>query len=358
LKIFYLFIDGIGFGLRNESNPFYRYGRDIFKHLANEKSYLSRWAWKNHFDQKETNDKNSSPSNISDTADAGNTYFYTESTFTLKSIDPSSGISGLPQSGTGQTSLFTGVDAPLILNRHIPNFPSFTLKKFISKYSLIKKLVDEGKSSSLLNSYSPFYFAKIFPKKKFLSASTLVQLASDQPLFDFKKLAKNESLYMDITHQFLINNYGVQNLFDVGDWSGIDIQKLLEKREPAGQGKRFIQLGRNYDCSLFEFFLSDRAGHSQNPEIAVDVIDILEKFTSAAIDELNDDELLIVSSDHGNLENLDVKIHTHNAVPIICAGKNHKLFVQKIEKLAHIPRQILNTFQIDSSYLTSAHLEK
>ena len=38
-------------------------------------------------------------------------------------------------------------------------------------------------------------------------------------------------------------------------------------------------------------------------------------------------ELVLVTSDHGNLENMNVKIHTNNPVPALAVGKDHrKLF--------------------------------
>ena len=40
----------------------------------------------------------------------------------IKAIDARLGVSGLPQSATGQTTLFTGVNAPKITGRHINAF--------------------------------------------------------------------------------------------------------------------------------------------------------------------------------------------------------------------------------------------
>src|SRR3954468_19175091 len=45
----------------------------------------------------------------------------------LRGIDATLGIPGLPQSGTGQTALFTGVNAAALHGRHQPHVPPVAL---------------------------------------------------------------------------------------------------------------------------------------------------------------------------------------------------------------------------------------
>lgn len=124
--IFYMFIDGIGFGPDDpETNPFSRYAKSFFLPLAGK----------------------SIPQNA--TSFLKNTVF-------LKT-DASMGIKGLPQSATGQTSLWTGINACKVLQRHLSGFPTFTLKKIISKYSIIRILEEHGFKADLLNCYTPAF---------------------------------------------------------------------------------------------------------------------------------------------------------------------------------------------------------
>ena len=72
----------------------------------------------------------------------------------------------------------------------------------------------------------------------------------------FHNLTRNESLYMDITYHFLIENHqnGDSRMLS-GDWSGIDEEKLLNPQDPASRGRRFIEIARefDYDVVLFEY---------------------------------------------------------------------------------------------------------
>ena len=42
---------------------------------------------------------------------------------TLLPLDATLGVPGLPQSGTGQTALFTGMNAPKLIGKHFGPFP-------------------------------------------------------------------------------------------------------------------------------------------------------------------------------------------------------------------------------------------
>ena len=52
-------------------------------------------------------------------------------------IDAALGIEGLPQSATGQTALFTGVNAPQLVGMHISAFPTQDLRDTIAKHSFL-----------------------------------------------------------------------------------------------------------------------------------------------------------------------------------------------------------------------------
>lgn len=339
--IYFVFVDGIGFGRREEDNPFHLFGGEIFHHLARDTPYRSDWAH-----EQETKEGHPPPR-----------YRHEEKNWGMTSIDPSSGVKGLPQSGSGQTSLFSGVDGPLILGRHIPNFPSFTLKKHLAVHSVIKDFTDHDLRASLLNSYSPFYLEKIVPRGRFISASTLTQLASGRDLLTFRELARGEGLYMDITGDFLRQaRESGDPKFMSGDWTGIDRDALEDGWEPAERGAKLVEIGHNYDMVLFEYFLTDKVGHDQNLDQAKIILSIIEEFVENAIDHLGPDDLLLLSSDHGNLEDCSTNTHTHNAVPLIAAGQGFRQALDSIGNLADIPRYIRQLKGLPFEHLHEAHL--
>ena len=291
MRIIYLFIDGIGFGAQDsERNPFTRYAR----------SYLTPLGGK--------------PKNPPD--------------WYVRETDAHLGIPGLPQSATGQTSLWTGVNAQQALGAHKTGFPGPVLRSLIEKHGLIKEALDRGKKATLLNAYSEKYLKHILKHPRLISASTRLQLASGQPLKTMEELESGEALFMDITHEFL-------HAFHP------EMKERLPYREPYARGRDFIAMSRRHDLTIFEYFLSDKAGHNQSFEEAALVIATLEEFLRGVHDELNpEEELFISASDHGNLEDLSVKTHTHNPTATLACGKNARRVLQEAKSLTDIPRLI------------------
>jgi hypothetical protein len=293
--IFYLFIDGIGYGENNiEKNPFTKFANGFFLPLGGrplpELSKLQKGV-----------------------------YLQT---------DASMGIKGLPQSATGQTALWTGISAPKIVKRHISGFPTFTLKKIISQYSIVKVFLEHGKKASFLNCYSPTYMQTLDKNKKYLSASTLVQLAANLPLKDMDDLRNGRGLFMDITHEIFRE---FSNAFLDDD------DELRNIRNPYEMGKKIKQMGKDSDLILFEYFLTDKVGHSMEWDKAKWTIGIVEKFIEGVLDSLDiESDQLIITSDHGNLEDLSDKVHTTNPVPTFLYGKHTHFLKDKIQSLSDI----------------------
>ncbi|MCB1165292.1 MAG: metalloenzyme [Leptospiraceae bacterium] len=301
MSFYYLFIDGIGLGGKEDHNPFHVHAKHLFRHLAGE----------------EPGDSVSSQ-------------------FLCVPADAHMGFSGLPQSATGQTSLWTGMNGPASMGRHMTGFPGPTLIRVIEQYSMIKLLSENGKKAALLNGYSKAYLDRIERKPRLRSASTHVHRASGQPLFLLEDVLEGRALYMDITHQFLHHFYP--------DFAG-----KLPIADPRERGRQYVKIGREYDLVLFEYFLTDKAGHNQSMEEASMTIQILEPFIEGILEEMDPlEDTLVISSDHGNMEDLSTKTHTNNLVPVFLSGKYASDMAGQIKYLYDIPRAIFNCMDFDS----------
>ncbi|NCN10324.1 MAG: metalloenzyme [Leptospira sp.] len=303
--IFYVFLDGIGFGEKNsDKNPFTRFPTHVFSPLSGNSSSEPRIR-------------------------------YVET-------DANMGISGLPQSATGQTALWTGFKAPIILGRHLSGFPSFTLKKIIAKHSMIKILNENGVLSDLINCYTPAFFKKFGPTARHLSASTLIQMASSRELKTLDDLREGRGIYMDITHEFLRKmNY---DLIPESD-------PVMDLRDPYEVGKSIPSKFSHYGLCIYEYFLTDKIGHDQNWELAEKSIAILEKFILGFLDGMNPaEDTLILTSDHGNMEDLSVGTHTKNPVPTMLSGKFAVELEKSIKNLADIPPNIYKLLNLSKAY--------
>lgn len=293
--ILYIFIDGVGFGEGNpEKNPFTKFSESFFLPLGG-KEQLREGKWKDAV------------------------YLRT---------DAAMGIPGLPQSATGQTAIWTGLNAPQILQRHVSGFPTITLRKIIDKYSIMKVLKENNKQAAFLNCYSEMYLEYIIKHPKHASASTLIQLASGIPFRNIEDLRSHNGLYMDITHEFL---HGYAGKFLSQD------DEIMQRRDPYEMGKVAVKLARNYDLTLFEYFLTDKAGHEQDWDKAKTTIQTVEKFMEGILDEMKvGEEQVILTSDHGNLEDMSTTTHSVNKVPTFLLGNLTDKFKDRVSALCDI----------------------
>ena len=119
----------------------------------------------------------------------------------------------------------------------------------------------------------------------------------------------------------------------------VDLEVLSEKQSAI----RMNELAQSASLSVFEYFHSDKAGHSQDQQQARAVLKNLSSFFDALIPELNiQTTTLVVTSDHGNLEDLSVKTHTRNPVPLIAIGPSAPYF-SRVEDLTGITPAIVQS---------------
>ncbi len=294
--IIYVFLDGIGLGRYNtESNPFARFNSHFFSPLGGKASFPEDGV--------------------------------------IIETDAHMGIKGLPQSATGQTALFTGHNGPEIMGRHVNGFPTYSLRPYLKQASLLKILRENGLRSTLLNSYSEMYLRRLQRPKfeRLLSASSHMQISSEQPFFSLDDYQAGRSMYMDITNWFLRKH-------------GFDIEPV----KPKESGRKLVRIARDYNLVVYEYFFTDKTGHEQSMGMARRILPHIEGLLEGVWEELDPEkELFILSSDHGNFEDLSVKTHTNSKVGTIVYGKGQDSLIQNVKNLYDIPRQIMSMYGID-----------
>ena len=286
----YLFYDGIGFAPFNEqSNPFTRYAH----------SYLSALGGKTS--------QQPLPDN-----------WYTIRT--SAQLD----ILGLPQSATGQTALWTGLNAAKCMGRHITGFPGPTLIPLVHDYSIVKQFCDNGRSATLLNAFSKKYFERVARHPRLKSVSYHVQKAAGIPYMTLDDLKNGRAIFADYTHEMLHRLYP-------------NLKEQFPKRDAYKCGQDLYRISQEYDLVIHEFFMTDKAGHAQSWELAHWCISTIETFLEGLLSNFDtENNLLLISSDHGNMEELDSKKHTANPVPVFAYGKFANLAEQRIRSITDI----------------------
>jgi hypothetical protein len=221
---------------------------------------------------------------------------------TMRALDACLGVPGLPQSATGQTALFTGVNAPALVGDHITAYPTGQLREIIAEHSLLKQVAELGKRVLFANAHSERFWQMINQRKRRLGASTLTALAAGAEIPTLDDLIQGRAVLWDITHEIASGHLGYE----------------LPVVSPEKAGARLARLAAEYDLVLYESFLPDLAGHRRiEPEW---VLSRLDAFLGAVLVHRSPDTTLVVCSDHGNLEDTTTKAHTTNPVPLLVVG--------------------------------------
>jgi 2,3-bisphosphoglycerate-independent phosphoglycerate mutase len=80
-------------------------------------------------------------------------------------------------------------------------------------------------------------------------------------------------------------------------------------------------ISRNHDFAFFEYWLSDYAGHRQDMSQATELLTSFDQVLGGLLNTWEDDKgLILLTSDHGNLEDLRTRRHTENPVPALLIG--------------------------------------
>jgi 2,3-bisphosphoglycerate-independent phosphoglycerate mutase len=236
------------------------------------------------------------------------------------------GVVGLPQSGTGQTAIFTGVNGAKKFGRHFGPHPPSTLRPFIEEKNIFRQLQKKGKAVAFANAFPRQFFEYCESGKRRLTVTTLSCQYTGVPLRTAADLERNEGVSAEFVRSYW-PELGHTNI------------PLITCREA---GRHLAQISASYHFTLFEYWLTDHAGHSQKMPTAIEVLEHFDEFLAGYL-ELFDPQttLLMLVSDHGNIEDLSTKSHTRNQVPCILAGRHRKKAAARLKDLTHITPTIV-----------------
>lgn len=222
----------------------------------------------------------------------------------LKPIDATLGVAGLPQSATGQMALFTGINGAAIINQHLSAWPTEPLIGIIERDNILKWAAEHGHSPTFANAYSPAYFERVKRNRRRHSVTTLCTLSAGLPLRDVADLLRGQAVYWDITHHALRERYQID----------------VPLRDAGEAGRNLARLSADHELVVFESFLTDVAGHRYGQVNAAAVLKTVDQFLAGVLANIAPDVTVLITSDHGNIEDLSTKEHTHNPVPLLAIG--------------------------------------
>lgn len=282
-----VFLDGVGLGPAGASNPLSTAERPHLKQVAGDQ------AWTDALAPLDTE------------------------THVCRPIDATLGVEGLPQSGTGQATLFTGANCAQVVGRHYGPFPhsaTFDLLAERNVFTQISRL-PRAAPTAFANAYPPRFFEHAEKRGRW-TVTTRCCREADLPVRTLDDLARGEAVAADLT------GAGLRRL-------GHDVSV----RSAQASGRDLASLAAQHAFTLFEYFLTDKAGHGRIDRAPTAILDDVDAFLGGLLDAFDPAEgLLLITSDHGNIEDTSTKTHTRHPVPLIAygAGAHHFRTVQSL----------------------------
>jgi hypothetical protein len=283
-RALFVFLDGVGLGPGTAANPFAQLDLPCFERLLDGHRWTAEAPWIDRPDR------------------------------VFRGIDANLGVPGLPQSGTGQATLFTGINCAAAAGRHFGPYPHSTSRPFLAAHNLFRQVQqqypEEPEPAAFANAYPPRFFEYVRLRDRW-TVTTRCCLDARVPIRDYATALRGEALTADLTGE---------------GWVTLlhhDLPLITE----GEAGTRLRRLSQQYRLTLFEYYLTDKAGHSNTPQKATTVLQSLDRFLEGLLDGFDPaTQLLVLTSDHGNIEDLSVRTHTRNPVPLLALGHGAHLF--------------------------------
>jgi 2,3-bisphosphoglycerate-independent phosphoglycerate mutase len=243
---------------------------------------------------------------------------FQDATSFFRGVDACLGMEGLPQSGTGQASLFTGVNCVEMAGRHYGPYPHSATREVLRADSIFARLGPER--ATFANSFPPRFFEWTRKSDRWpvitracLDAQIRIRTLSD--------LQTGSGLAADITGSGLAKG----------------TNHRVDPVTPVQAADNLLGMASRFDFTLFEIFHTDKAGHAQDRKAAEQILDPLDGLLAALAERKPAPVSLVVCSDHGNLEDLGVKTHTRNPVPLAVLGPAAPCFAEARDLTGVVP---------------------
>ena len=244
-----------------------------------------------------------------------------------KPIDARLGIDGPPQSATGQATMFTGVNCAAAMGKHCEGFPGPNLRKIVETGNLFKQLRDRGKEVCFSDAYL-VDSAEELAARRFKSVTTVMALTTPETIRTVDDLQNGQAVLQDLTRETIQDR-----------WPDIAVIP------PQRAAEHLAAIVRRYDFTLFEFFQSDVAGHSMDYARACAVLRTYDRFLASIVRFTEAMGVtLVMTSDHGNIENISERGHTLNPVPFVAFGPKEEFLRERVSSLVDVTPAILSAF--------------
>lgn len=243
-------------------------------------------------------------------------------------LDARLGVAGLPQSATGQTALLTGINAPAHLGRHLGPYPNQTLRELLAEHSLWRRLAAAGRTTAFANAFPDAYLERARNGQGRMGAIARSALLAGTHLRGPEELRRGTAV------SAFLSNVGWRERLGYEDIPEID---------EAQAGAFLTALVQRHDFTLFEHYATDIAGHGADLDAGRTVIERFDRFLGGVLAAWDTRDVLVMVSDHGNMEDASTKRHTLNPALAVWAGPAPVRALNDLTDIAPAVQDILGT---------------
>ena len=232
----------------------------------------------------------------------------------VRTLDARLSVPGLPQSATGQATLLSGRNAARAMGRHYGPWPGPTLVRFLEREGdLFARAAARHGADALrwAGASPPGYFQALErprrPMRLNVPAGCAVRAGATLP--DLDAYRRGEAVSADLDGDAFAR-MGAEPPGGV-------------RPGPAGAeaaGRRLARLASDRAVAFFDVWTTDRAGHRADRDAALRLVTLLDAFMGGLLEARPSDLTVVLTSDHGNLEDLRHRSHTEAAVPTVACG--------------------------------------
>ena len=248
-----------------------------------------------------------------------------------KPIDACLGVEGVPQSATGQATMFTGVNCSAAMGKHCEGFPGPELRKIVEADNIFLQLKKRGKRVCFSDAYL-VDSAEELVGRRFKSVTTVMALTTPETIRTADDLAKGKALMQDLTRETIQDR-----------WPDIAVIP------PQRAAEHLFKIARTNDFTLYEFFQTDVSGHSLDYTRACAVLRTYDRFLASLVRFTEAAGItLVMTADHGNIENVSERGHTTNPVPFIAFGPKEKFLRERVNSLTDVTPALLAAYDSEN----------
>lgn len=238
-------------------------------------------------------------------------------------LDATLGVDGLPRSGTGQAALLTGANAARLHGAHFGPWVPVGLRPLVEERSFLRRSVDAGCATVFANAVPRGWPGPGGSRR--VAGPPLAARGAGLLTRHVEALQAREALTSELGTEGWRRHLGHDHLPDV---------------TPEAAGGILARLASGARVALYAHYATDTAGHRGGMAGCVAALERVDRFLGAVVAALPRDHLLLVVSDHGNIE--DVRGgHTRNPALGLVVGPGARERAATLRTLTDVADAVL-----------------